>query len=605
MKTKRIFVLLLSLLMILPLGLTAFAAGDVTTGTIKINGVLKGNDYSIYKILDLSFADETTVKGDSKDSYSYTIKKADNPMFAIVKDLAIDKDPGSKPDGTKVFKLTQKTDDTNVYYVTLETGIANDETTAKKIAPALLAAIKDHNTKNPTNIIKPTKKVEDVKASSADGITIEPSIDKDGSAIADRYNITFSGLDFGYYLIDTTAGTMIGLTSTDPEAEIDAKNKLPKLDKEVYTFADANWKNVNSMGIGETVRFRITVEAQNGAHKYIVYDKMDKGLAFKRITKIYYGAAQPSNAEKLYEYDANNAAESEAKLKDLKELTITYKGKDSKGNDIPVYGSEVMDFKIEFNDAFMQRIYDKYSNQEGTNKVFIEYEGVVTEEAVIGGNSATDDGNQNTAKLVYGDNSVFVSESKTKTFVYKFNVVKTDNADTAAKVLTGAQFKLYRLRDNTNGVLSGEVKFVDTGSTATNGAKIYRIATQEEIDDGTNIVDHIEAGNVEIQGVGAAFNTDGRTYYLKETKAPDGFNVLPNPVEVKITDGYDSTASVTNGIYQKDSGGIQVVNQKGTLLPETGGIGTTIFYIVGGVLLVGAAVLLITKRRMSALKESK
>ena len=93
------------------------------------------------------------------------------------------------------------------------------------------------------------------------------------------------------------------------------------------------------------------------------------------------------------------------------------------------------------------------------------------------------------------------------------------------------------------------------------------------------------------------------TYYLQEIKAPDGYNTLDKPVKVEITATYDDNGNITtnatpneqNNHYEVTS---TITNNKGTVLPSTGGIGTTIFYVVGGLLMVGAAILLITKKRM-------
>ena len=75
------------------------------------------------------------------------------------------------------------------------------------------------------------------------------------------------------------------------------------------------------------------------------------------------------------------------------------------------------------------------------------------------------------------------------------------------------------------------------------------------------------------------------TYELHENKAPTGYNVLPSSVEVKAKN---------NEFAHQD-----IENNKGSVLPSTGGMGTTLFYVVGGILVVGSAVLLISKRRMS------
>lgn len=85
------------------------------------------------------------------------------------------------------------------------------------------------------------------------------------------------------------------------------------------------------------------------------------------------------------------------------------------------------------------------------------------------------------------------------------------------------------------------------------------------------------------------------TYYLKEIKAPQGYNTLTDAAEVKI--GTTNLSATMNGT-QYTNGGVHVTNKAGTTLPGTGGIGTTIFYLIGGGLMVAAAVLLIAKKRM-------
>ena len=102
---------------------------------------------------------------------------------------------------------------------------------------------------------------------------------------------------------------------------------------------------------------------------------------------------------------------------------------------------------------------------------------------------------------------------------------------------------------------------------------------------------------------------DEGTYYLEETEAPVGYNKLTEPIEVEIT----ATTSVTSGsetVQYKNSSEtsytpatdatVKVLNNAGTQLPSTGGIGTTLFYVIGGGLMAVAAVLLVTKKRMNS-----
>ena len=108
------------------------------------------------------------------------------------------------------------------------------------------------------------------------------------------------------------------------------------------------------------------------------------------------------------------------------------------------------------------------------------------------------------------------------------------------------------------------------------------------------------AGKITIKGL-----DDATEYYLYETKAPAGYNRLTDAVKFKITAGYDGSGenctSVTTEVNEDDPQAglsITVKNNKGAYLPSTGGIGTTIFYVLGGVLMAGAFVRLVVRKRM-------
>lgn len=202
--------------------------------------------------------------------------------------------------------------------------------------------------------------------------------------------------------------------------------------------------------------------------------------------------------------------------------------------------------------------------------VIVTYSATLNEKAVI-----YPEPNTNETKLVYGEGSE-TTWDETKTFTYQFDLVKTKTDKT---VLDGAEFKLYDAKTDGN-----EIALIDEGKG------VYRVATVAEKDDDGFVSATIKAGKVTIKGL------DSGTYYLEETKAPAGYNVLAERVEVKI-DHANLTATVEGDTYV--SGGVQVINQTGAELPSTGGIGTTIFYVVGGLLVVAAGVLLVTRKRMS------
>lgn len=157
----------------------------------------------------------------------------------------------------------------------------------------------------------------------------------------------------------------------------------------------------------------------------------------------------------------------------------------------------------------------------------------------------------------------------TEVETYSFDLVKTDQDNT---ILIGAEFSLW---DAENG--GEKIQVVKE-----NG--FYRIAKEGE----TGVP--IEAGNVTIKGLNGE-----KTYYLQEDVAPAGYNKLSTRTMVQMNNS-NIDAEVADNTYRQ--GGVQVINQTGAELPSTGGMGTTIFYVIGGILVVGAGILLVVKRRM-------
>ena len=161
-------------------------------------------------------------------------------------------------------------------------------------------------------------------------------------------------------------------------------------------------------------------------------------------------------------------------------------------------------------------------------------------------------------------------------------LVKTDNSK---KLLTGAKFKLYDTKDSNTPV--NLIKDTATGN--------YRVAETGE----TGAIEEIEINRynaVTISGL------NKKTYYLEETQAPEGYNKLTERQPVELgKEGFVTNATLT-GSGAKGAewteGGVQVINNAGAILPSTGGMGTTLFYVIGGGLMVAAVVLLVTKKRM-------
>lgn len=198
--------------------------------------------------------------------------------------------------------------------------------------------------------------------------------------------------------------------------------------------------------------------------------------------------------------------------------------------------------------------------------IIVTYNATLNKDAVIDG-----DGNANEVKLSYGNHQNTVpSEVTTKS--YQFDLVKVDG--TTNKLLDGAEFELA----------DGETKLSFVKDANGN----YRVAAAGE--DGATTTITVKNGKVNIYGLA------GKTYTLTETKAPDGYNKLVTSETVNLADGSKTHATIVGSVYK--DGGVVVENHAGTVLPSTGGMGTTLFYVIGGGLMVAAVVLLVTKKRM-------
>ncbi len=241
-------------------------------------------------------------------------------------------------------------------------------------------------------------------------------------------------------------------------------------------------------------------------------------------------------------------------------VTVTMDGETLvRGTDYELkIGTNGYTFEIDFTDDFEADLAENKS-------IYVAYSAILNENAVIAGA-----GNPNDVYLTYGNNQETTHDT-TVTYAYEFDLVKTDATDV---LLSGAKFKLYDAEEGGN-----EIALVKEADG------VYRVAKDGE----TGV--EIEAGHVTIKGL------DSATYYLEETVAPSNYNKLTARQAVTIN-GANDKATVTNGVYE--NGGVQVINRTGSLLPETGGIGTTIFYVVGGLLMVAAVIFLVTKKRMSA-----
>ena len=231
------------------------------------------------------------------------------------------------------------------------------------------------------------------------------------------------------------------------------------------------------------------------------------------------------------------------------------------------------------------------------NSLYSYYSGVLNKDAIIYDHGKQD----NTAYLEYSNNPNNTDDKgktpdkKVYDWTFKMDVNKVDNKSAS---LTGAKFVLSK-KGNLGELSESDVdsKANDLISLIANNGE-YTVAPANTQETTTKV---IEAGSTTIKGL-----DDNTEYYLYEIKAPTHYNKLKAPVKFNIAAAYNDagdellkenpTVTIDNG--QPNTNLVaNVVNESGSTLPSTGGIGTTIFYVVGGILMVGAAILLITKKR--------
>ena len=478
---RKSLALLLALILVLALGGTAFAEGE--TGSITINDAVVGQTYTIYQILDLESYNA------SANAYSY---KATTAWSNFINSSDIK--------GTYVSVDGQG-------YVTWVDG-------------ADVAAF----------------------AKAAQKYAKDNSIGNQGSVTATTTTVSFNGLKLGYYLVDTTLGTLCSLDTTNPSVVMQEKNEVPVPDKTVKEDSTNTWGDSNTAQIGDTVEFKTVIHAKKGAQNYKLHDQMEAGLTLNK--------------------DSITVKVGDTALTKDTDYTVAFDiaCKDKNGADA------TCDFEITFKQTYLDSI-------TADTDIVVTYTAVLNENAEI-----ADATNDNDTVLDYGDDSRSEwDETTTKTFM--FDIVKTDSN---LKVLTGAKFELYDAQTAGNKIAL--VKESDG---------VYRVATATEksTEGFTSAV--IEAGKATVKGLDA-----DTTYWLEETEAPAGYNKLAGRVEVKIENS-NLTTTMTGDTWAEGNGGVQITNKTGTELPSTGGMGTTLFYVLGSVLVLGAVVLLVTRKRMS------
>lgn len=387
----------------------------------------------------------------------------------------------------------------------------------------------------------------------------------------------------GYYLVvDTTADVGKGgayntaLLQVVGDIDITVKTDVPTVEKKVLEDDKYSqdggygegYNDVADYNMGDVVPFHLIGSVPDmsryDTYKYIFHDTLSTGLTLNEDSVKVYVASDKKGTNKT-------------------EITGWTKA---------VNGQS---FTVSFTDL------KTVSGVSQEKYIIVEYTATLNQAAVVGL-----DGNPNVVYLEYsnkpdqsggGDtgNTGKTPEDKVIVFTYELDTTKVDGQDNSNK-LSGAEFKLHNA-DNKWAIVDSNNKVTGWADTEEGGSKLTSDAN----------------------GLFKVIGLDDGTYYLKETKAPTGYNLLSSEITVVITatttngqnwtDGNASNA-LTNlavtadgkaGTGDTNTGiaGITVANNKGSTLPETGGMGTTIFYVLGTILVLGAAIMLITKRRMN------
>lgn len=395
-----------------------------------------------------------------------------------------------------------------------------------------------------------------------------------------------ANLATGYYVIidqSTVTGTndaknpALLQVVNNGNFEIQKKYDVPKVEKKINE--NNQLVNVADKNIGDTVTFTLTATMPSRldgyeTYKVIFHDTMSEGLTFKEVTSVKIGDKELTNTEEKQEYKVETGS-----------VTAT-EGKYVNGTTLTVTIDDVL----------------ALSAKEGS-KIVVTYTATINDKAKIG-----NVGNPNKVDLEYSNNPSSENETgKTPedeviVFTYELDVTKTDNkAGDEATKLQGAEFVLYRKETvaGEDNVSTEKIEYVQVDAET---SKVTGWTTEKEQ---ASTLTSGEDGLFKIIGL------DAGTYYLEETNAPAGYNLLTEPIKIVVTatieekkltkltisvdDEGETGGNVTTGIVSTI-----VVNVPGSKLPETGGMGTTMFYVVGGALVAGAVIVMLLKKRNAA-----
>lgn len=381
-----------------------------------------------------------------------------------------------------------------------------------------------------------------------------------GPVTEGQTSLTKENLDLGYYFVTTgKTDALCNLTTTDPSATIHDKNDVP-FEKTVAKDTDNSAPETDGVQVGQKLSYTITgsVPDTSGFETYIYQakDTMDKGLTFNEDVTVTIGGTSVTLA------------------------TVT--GTDDLSDDQIRYIAPVTDAGSETGGGFELRL--DLTDKTYGDAIVITYTATVNDAAV---NAIS----ANEAILEYGNDPSDLTEStpqvvkvfSSRIVIDKYKYNANDKEDKSTK-LSGAKFVLR----NAEGKYYKGTFSTDTPSVLTRVEWIDAAADGKVPTDAT-VVTTDTTGAASFEGL------KNGTYELVETVAPDGYNLLTDPINVTVNASITGTGTSETLVNAEATA--SVANKSGSFLPSTGGIGTTIFYVIGLALIVAAIVLLIVRRR--------
>lgn len=542
---KKLVTLLLSLVMLCALALPAMAEGD-DNYSITINGAVAGHTYTAYQVFKgVYYSGKRQVKEQEAEYLSDVEWGKDVEGSAILSELKTNE---TLKDKFKGVDASDRYAAEKVAYILQGLGDKSAELDE-------FARVVGHNLKKDTN---------------------PKSVTVDKNDTTKKAEIT--NLAAGYYFVKDTGDINNGEIATKflvevvGNAKVTVKAQAPEFKKEIVKDNATDNNKGTSVNVGDKVTFRLTAKVPDMAsfdkYTFTMHDTLSDGLTFNADSvKVTVGDETVTDDNYTLTYPTKEGSKdtftitfTETQLKNLVKHTG---GTDEKTD----FGAIIV---VEYTATLNEKALNK---DVETNKAYLEYTNDPSDESK---------GTEKTPEA-----PVYVYDFDLT--VDKFDGTEKETADVSSKRLQGATFILYKVEEGKN------LYYVQDGTTkAVTWDENKTKATPKE----TNV-----NGKATFEGL-----KEG-TYYLEEITAPDGYNKLKEPVKVKIEANYNANGTLNTTAaacklkqdaegkhyYQVES----IANKAGAVLPSTGGIGTTIFYVLGSILALGAAVLLIVKKRMN------